>query len=153
MFLSWQHRKTEKTHYFPQSQETAICQGLHFLIHFPICIISLLGSKTFKTQTSKQTNPMGQRGMKSRKGTWHKKLSQGRFRLDIWKWFFLERVARHWNRLQGQWSQHYACKSSRNLWTMLPCFEFLVVLCGARNWNQWSLWVPSNLGYSMILWL
>ena len=25
-----------------------------------------------------------------------------------------------------------------------------VVLCGAKSWTWWSLWVPSNLGYSMI---
>lgn len=24
---------------------------------------------------------------------------------------------------------------------------------GARNWTPWSLWIPSNLGYSMIQWV
>lgn len=29
--------------------------------------------------------------------------------------------------------------------------DFGVVLCGARNWTQWSLWVLSKSGYSMTL--
>jgi len=29
---------------------------------------------------------------------------------------------------------------------------FWMVLWGARSWIQWSLWVPSNSDYSMILW-
>lgn len=29
---------------------------------------------------------------------------------------------------------------------------FLIVLCGARSWTQWFLWVPSNSGCSMIPW-
>lgn len=31
-------------------------------------------------------------------------------------------------------------------------FEFWVVLSGARSWTQWSFRIPSNLGYSIILW-
>ena len=44
-------------------------------------------------------------------------------------------------------------QSSRSIWTMLSDigFEFWVALCGARSWTWWSLWVPSNSGYSMIL--
>ena len=30
-------------------------------------------------------------------------------------------------------------------------FAFGVVLCGARGWTWWPLWVPSNLRYSMIV--
>jgi len=42
-------------------------------------------------------------------------------------------------------------------WTTKPRFSdiwsyFWVVLYGARNGIQWSLHVPSNSGYSMILW-
>lgn len=31
--------------------------------------------------------------------------------------------------------------------------DFRVVLYGARSWTLWSLWVPSNLGFSMTLYL
>ena len=43
--------------------------------------------------------------------------------------------------------------SSRSIWTTLSDIwsEFWVVLCGARSWTQWSLWVLSNSGYSMTL--
>lgn len=30
--------------------------------------------------------------------------------------------------------------------------EIWVVLCGARGWTWWPLWVPTNLWYSVILW-
>ena len=45
-----------------------------------------------------------------------------------------------------------SCWSSRSVWTIPSDIEFgfWVVLCGARNWT-WSLWVPYNSGYSMIL--
>lgn len=26
-----------------------------------------------------------------------------------------------------------------------------LMLCGAKSWTRWSLWVPSSGGYSMIL--
>lgn len=29
--------------------------------------------------------------------------------------------------------------------------DFTAVLCGVRSWTPWSLWLPSNSGYSMIL--
>lgn len=31
-------------------------------------------------------------------------------------------------------------------------YVYGVVLCGARSWTWWSLRVPSNLGYAMMLW-
>ena len=40
--------------------------------------------------------------------------------------------------VQGEFGQH-------------SDIEFWVVLCGARSWTRWSLWVPSNLEYSVIL--
>lgn len=32
------------------------------------------------------------------------------------------------------------------------CFDFCMVLCGARSWTWWSLGVPSSSGCSMIWW-
>ena len=48
--------------------------------------------------------------------------------------------------------QHQARQSSKSGWTTLSeiWLEFWVVLCGARSWTQWSLWVPSNSSYSTI---
>jgi len=45
-------------------------------------------------------------------------------------------------------------QSSRSSWTVLSDIGFWILggtLCGARNLTQWSLWVSSHLGYSMIL--
>lgn len=45
------------------------------------------------------------------------------------------------------------CQSLRRFWK-IPSeteFEFWVVLCWARSWTSWSLWAPSNSGYSVIL--
>lgn len=45
------------------------------------------------------------------------------------------------------------CRISRKIWTILSDMEpdFWMVLCRARSGTQFSLWVSSNLGYSMIL--
>lgn len=53
----------------------------------------------------------------------------------------------------GQWLWLWTCWSSRNIWTTLSDLnsDVLAVLCGARSWSWWSLWVSSHLGYSMIL--
>ena len=50
-----------------------------------------------------------------------------------------------------KWSWHWACQSSGSVWTT---FKHMVwFLCGrARSWTQWSLWFPSNSGYSVVLW-
>ena len=52
-----------------------------------------------------------------------------------------------------QQSWHWTCQSSRNIWTTFSNIwsNIWVVLCGAGSWTQWFLWVPSNLGYSIII--
>ena len=46
-----------------------------------------------------------------------------------------------------------SCQSLSSIWTTFSDigFEFRVFLCGARGWIQWSVWVPSNPKYSVIL--
>lgn len=82
------------------------------------------------------------------------KLWQDRFRLDIMKTFFTRGWSGTGTRSSGQWSWHWACQRSRSIWTMLSDIwsNFWVVLWRARSWTQQSIRVPSNLGYSLILW-
>lgn len=62
-------------------------------------------------------------------------------------------VVRPWKRLPRAVLRAPSCQSSRNIWTVLSDigFESWVVLWGVGSWNQWSLWVPSNLRYSTIV--
>lgn len=55
---------------------------------------------------------------------------------------------------QGKWSQHWACQSSRSFCTMISDIwsDLWVILCEARNWIWWYLWVYSNSRYFMFLW-
>ena len=63
-----------------------------------------------------------------------------------------QKVVRPWNRHPSAVVIAPSWQSSRSIWTTLwHISDFGVVLCGARSWTPWSLWVPSNLGYSMIL--
>ena len=66
-----------------------------------------------------------------------------------------------WETQAGGWLQSASCtialipKTLQNCYyaTMLSVIwsDFWMILCGARSWIQWSLWVPSNSLYSMIL--
>jgi len=44
--------------------------------------------------------------------------SRGRFRLDIKKYFFTERVIKHWTGFLERWSIPEACQCLRAIWTM-----------------------------------
>lgn len=48
-----------------------------------------------------------------------------------------------WSWLQAAWVQGAFGHHSD--------IEFWMILCGARSWTWWSLWIASNLGYSVIL--
>lgn len=52
----------------------------------------------------------------------------------------------------GQWAWHWVLQL-RECWdtTLRHRVWVWMVMCGARAWTQWSLWLSSNMGYSMIL--
>ena len=58
-----------------------------------------------------------------------------------------------WNRLPRELDMAPSWWSSRSVWTTPTemWFGFWVALCGPRSWTPRFLWVPSNLGNSMIL--
>jgi len=52
------------------------------------------------------------------------KLRQGKFRLDMRKRFFRERMIVTGTGSPGKWSWHHTCQKSRSIWTMLLVMWF-----------------------------
>ena len=75
-------------------------------------------------------------------------LRQGRGRLDIRESSSPE-IGGHGTGCPGQWAQPQVPEFKERFSDIE--FVFCVVLCGARSWTRWSLWVTCSSGYSTIL--
>ena len=111
----------------------------YFLVNTPI--------SRFLTCSSREVHYDSDRTWRNGMG-----LCQGRVMLGVRKRFWTRGWQAH-NRLPRAVGTALSCWSSRSIWTALSDigFECWMVLYGARSWTQWSLLVPSNLRFSVIL--
>ena len=83
-----------------------------------------------------------------------KKKIQGRFRLDIRRKFFTQRVVTHWNRLPKEAVDAPSLEAFKARLDValgsLVCW--LVTLHIAGGWNSMSIMLLFNPGHPMILW-
>lgn len=79
------------------------------------------------------------------------KLHQGNFILNIRKKLFTDRVVKHWKKLPREVVM--ASRLTVFKKHLDKALRYVVKLLSFLVWNRQSLWVSSNSGYSIILWI